>query len=278
MPETVTTTAPTEMTTTAAELSPALTPPSVSAPAAKADKLEQPPVADTSNDVKGATVTSTTPATGVDSILAQLKNLPVSQVDALLEAIDAETGANAAAREEAEEDDEEDLQVDESSVSREGPVRYADMEPGMQKAIAAVHNHQLEMAVTAAIDSDKDLSYNMAGLGPKAREAVVATVKDFMERQIGAEGSKFDFNWNRVAKSAFAQARSRIEPFFERPTPRAGMGPGQGGEHYMARQIKEPQRVPAYADANDYQAYIAQKLAYNQALAERETQGQVPGV
>jgi hypothetical protein len=225
---------------------------------------------------KAETAGTKTPDTGVAALLAQLKNLPVSQVDALLDAIDKETGAGGTPEEEDEDDD--DVQVDDSSVSRKGPVRYAEVEPGMQKAIAAVHNHMMEEAVKKALDSDQELSYNMAAIGPKARESVVSILKDHMERQIAVEGDRFDYNWARVAQNAMAKAGPIVAPFFDRPTPRAGMGPGSGSDYYMARPLTEPKRVPAYADSEDYAAYLQAKVAYNAQLAERETQSQISGL
>lgn len=257
----------------APDLAPAL---QTGVPAARTEQIAGPPPAET----RAAPSVPAAPAgkgDPVSTLLDQLKNLPVSQVDALLHAIEQETGN--AAQGPPDEDDEfepDEYQVDDSSVSRQGPIRYAEVEPGMQKAISMVHNHMMEQAVSAAIDSDENLSYNMKALSPKAREAVVAFVKDGMEKLIDEQGDRFDYNWARVAQQAFARAKPRIEPLMERPTPKAGMGPGQGADHYMSRPLQEPKRVPAYADAEDHATYLQQKLAYNYAQAEREMQ--VPGM
>ena len=290
MPDEVITTPNTEETPAAVEtpgnapdLTPAMhtTPPAtVPAPvpaAAKAEKVAGPAAAEASPDADDAGKATPTaePKGGVDSLLAQLRDLPVSDVDALLDAIERETGADAA---DGDIDDDADVEIDDSSVSRKGPVRYSEVEPGMQKAIAAVHNHMMEESVRKALDSDETLSYNMKVLGPKARESVVSILKDQMERQIESEGDAFDYNWARVAQAAMAKAGPIVAPFFERPTPKAGMGPGSGFDNAVARPMKEPERVPAYADGEDYAAYIARKMVYNAQMAERETQSQVPGV
>jgi len=225
---------------------------------------------------KEATPAADEPKGGVDDLLDQLRNLPVSEVDELLDAIERETGTPDDPDD--DDDDDADMAIDDSSVSRKGPVRYSEVEPGMQKAIAAVHNHMMEESVKQALDSDESLSYNMKVLGAKARESVVSILKDQMERQIEAEGDNFDYNWARVAQAALKKAVPIVAPFFERPTPVAGMGPGRGSDSFVAQPAKEPTRVPAYADAEDYAAYIAQKMAFNASAAERETQGQVPGV
>jgi hypothetical protein len=220
-----------------------------------------------------AKATGTTPApTGIDALLEQLKNLPVSQVDALLDAIDRETGTQRVRNESAEE---EGVQIDDSSVSRKGPVKYAELDQGTQRAVAATHNYMMEQAVTQVLDSDKELSYNMSVIGPKARNSVVSILKGQMEKEIAKEGDRFDYDWARVAQAAMAKAGPIVAPFFDRPTPRAGMGPG-GTASLGGRELQEPKRVPAYADAEDYATYIENKLQYEMQKAEREAQ--VPGL
>lgn len=291
MPDEVTTTPNAEETPAAVgtvenapDLSPPMhTTPPAAAPApapavAKAEKVAGPAAASASPAAvdAGAKDTVDAPEGNVDSLLEQLRNLPVSEVDALLDAIERETGPLD--EDDEEVDDDADMEIDDSSVSRRSPVRYSEVEPGMQKAIAAVHNHMMEESVKKALDSDETLSYNMKVLGPKARESVVSILKDQMERQIESEGDAFDYNWARVAQAAMKKAGPLVAPFFERPTPSAGMGPGSGSDNFVAQPMKEPERIPAYADGEDYAAYIARKMAYNAQLAERETQSQIPGV
>lgn len=223
----------------------------------------------------------------VVALMTQLQNLPVGQVDELLAQLEGVTGADAAEAAAADDDYLDDdgdpegvMQVGASSESVEprGPVRYADMGKGEQRALAAVHHHMMEEAVDKALDSNQDLSYNMEQAGKGARASVVSFVKDAMERQIAKEGDGFDYDWNRVAKIAFAQAAPRLAPFFEPRTPRAGMGPGEGsGIAQMAtRTPVEPQRIPAYASAEDYAQYLTERMQYNAAMAEQELSDQVP--
>ncbi len=291
MPDEVTTTPNAEGTPeNAPDLSPPMStapptaapaPPPAPAPAPAPTKAEKvagpgaavPPSTGDAGDA-GEADPAAEPKGGVDALLAQLRNLPVSEVDELLDAIERETGTS----DDDDADDDADVAIDDSSVSRQGPVRYSEVEPGMQKAIAAVHNHMMEESVKQALDSDENLSYNMKVLGAKARESVVSILKDQMERQIEAEGDNFDYNWARVAQAALKKAVPIVAPFFERPTPVAGMGPGSGSDSFVAQPMKKPERVPAYADAEDHAAYIAQIMAYNANVAERETQGQIPGV
>ena len=206
--------------------------------------------------------------TDVDGFMAHLRSMPVSQMDAILDAINKEIGVSDPAPE------PEELTVDPSSFSGDqGPVKYADIEPGMQKAIASVHSHLLSEAVKKSLDSNEALSYNIARLSPKVKDSVVSLVKDRMEQIIGQLGDKFDYDWDRVAQAALAKEWTRIEPFFDRP---AKTGFGGAGTDLTSRPLEEPKRVPAYADAEDFGNYIQQRLRYNQQQAERETQ--IPGM
>jgi len=219
----------------------------------------------------------------VGHVMDQIKNLPIGQVDALLEMMAEETGQPIEPRPlAASVDDDDTIAVGRSSVSEPAvprpPVAYGDVDPGMQRAISAVHNHMMEESVNAAIDSDEEMAYNMKDLGASARASMVSFVKDAMEKQITSEGTGFDYNWGRVAKVAFAQAKPRLQPFLDKPTPRAGMGPGGGSNQYAQRDAKPPERIPAYADTEDYASYVAAKMQYYEAQAERAAQDQIPGL
>jgi len=260
-----------EASVNAPDLTPPIHAPGPPAPeAATADRLDAPPPADPKPTADPAKPAAGPSVTQIETLLEQLKNLPVSQVDALLDAIDRETGTQRVKNEVV---DEEEVQIDNSSVSRKGPVRYAELDQGTQRAIAATHNYMMEQAVTQVLDSDKELSYNMSVIGPKARGSVVAILKGQMEKEIAKEGDGFDYDWARVAQTAMAKAGPIVAPFFDRPTPRAGMGPG--GVASLGRELQEPRRVPAYADEEDYATYIQNKLQYEIQKAEREsgTQG-----
>ncbi|KPL05390.1 hypothetical protein AMJ85_11895 [candidate division BRC1 bacterium SM23_51] len=133
----------------------------------------------------------------------------------------------------------------------------------------------VEQAINAALDSDQELSYNMKAASPKAQESVKSIIRDRLQRFVDERGDRFDYNWGAAAKQAVAAERARLAPFFERPA-RPGMGPGSQTDFQVNRELKAPERVPAFADEATYDEYLTERMRYNQALIERE-QSNMPG-
>ena len=211
------------------------------------------------------------------AVFEQVKNLPAGELDTLIAAIEGEL-ANY-------DDEEEDVGLDEPSTSPkretraraddDEPIGYARLDRGSQKAIGAVHSHMVEQAINAALDSDQELSYNMKAASPKAQESVKSIIRDRLQRFVDERGDRFDYNWGAAAKQAVAAERARLAPFFERPA-RPGMGPGSQTDFQVNRELKAPERVPAFADEATYDEYLTERMRYNQALIERE-QSNMPG-
>ncbi|MHC4510420.1 MAG: hypothetical protein ACYTAO_15940 [Planctomycetota bacterium] len=208
------------------------------------------------------------------AMFAQVKKLPAGELDRLIEAIDSEL-------KEADDDDGE-VDLDEPSTSTgkrasadDEPIGYSRLDVGSQKAIGAVHSHMVEQAIGQALDSDQELSYNMKQASPKAQESVKSIIRDRLQRLVDERGDRFDYNWGHAAQQAVAAEKTRLAPFFERPA-RPGMGPGSQTDHQMNRELKEPERVPGFADERDQDEYLMEKMRHTQALIERE-QSNVPG-
>jgi hypothetical protein len=217
------------------------------------------------------------PGAAVDAaaLFEQVKDLPPGELDVLIQSIEAELD---------EGDDGESVDLDEPSTSPnrgtrsasdDEPVGYARLDAGSRKAIGAVHSHMVEQAITAALDSDEELSYNMKQAGEKAQESAKSIIRDRLQRMVDERGDRFDYDWGTAAKQAVTAEKPRLTPFLERPA-RPGMGPGSGGEHHVNRELKEPERVPAFADDQSQDEYLMERMRYNQALIEREQSG-APG-
>jgi hypothetical protein len=54
------------------------------------------------------------------------------------------------------------------------------------------------------------------------------------------------------------------------------MGPGSEGDFLVNRELKEPERVPAFADDREYDEALVERMRHRQAIIEREQSG-VPG-
>lgn len=208
------------------------------------------------------------------ALFEQVKNLPAGELDTFIAAIE----------EELTDTDDGDVDLDEPSTSTgkqaraddgDEPIGYARLDVGSQKAIGAVHSHMVEQAIGQALDSDEELSYNMKQASPKAQESVKSIVRDRLQRFVDERGDRFDYNWGDAARRAVAAEKTRLAPFFEKPA-RPGMGPGSQTDFQMTRELKAPERVPAFADDQAYDEYLTERMKYNQALAERE-QSNMPG-
>jgi hypothetical protein len=211
------------------------------------------------------------------ALFEQVKNLPAGELDTLIAAIEGELKGD-------DDDDDDDVNLDEPSTSPkrgarvddgDEPIAYARLDVGSQKAIGAVHSHMVEQAIGQALDSDKELSYNMKQASPKAQDSVKSIIRDRLQRSVDERGDRFDYNWGQAAKQAVAAEKERLSPFFERPA-QPGMGPGSQTDFQMTRELKAPERVPAFADEQSHDEYLMERMKYNQALIERE-QSNVPG-
>jgi hypothetical protein len=228
------------------------------------------------NGEPGRSVATQADATvDASALFEQVKNLPAGELDTLIAAIEGEL---------KDSDDDGDVDLDEPSTSTgksaraddgDEPIGYARLDVGSQKAIGAVHSHMVEQAIGQALDSDEELAYNMKQASPKAQESVKSIVRDRLQRFVDERGDRFDYNWGHAAKQAVAAEKTRLAPFFERPA-RPGMGPGSQTDFQMTRELKPPERVPAFADDAEHDAYLMERMKYNQALAERE-QSNTPG-
>jgi hypothetical protein len=213
-------------------------------------------------------------AADASSLFAQVKNLPPGELDTLIQAIEAEL---------EDGDNGGDVDLDEPSTSKprsqaaggDEPIGYAQLDVGSQRAIGAVHSHMVEEAITQALDSDQELSYNMKQAGAKAQESTKSIIRDRLQRMVDERGDRFDYKWDVAAKQAVAAEKPRLTPFLERPA-RPGMGPGSDGEHHVNRELTAPERIPAFADDQEYDEGLMAKMRYNQAIIEREQSG-VPG-
>ncbi|MHC4508024.1 MAG: hypothetical protein ACYTAO_03570 [Planctomycetota bacterium] len=208
------------------------------------------------------------------ALFEQVKNLPAGELDTLIAAIESELT----------DTDDGDVDLDEPSTSTgkqaraddgDEPIGYARLDVGSQKAIGAVHSHMVEQAIGQALDSDEELAYNMKQASPKAQESVKSIVRDRLQRFVDERGDRFDYNWGHAAKQAVAAEKTRLAPFFERPA-RPGMGPGSQTDFQVNRELKAPERVPAFADDAAHDEYLMERMRYNQSLIERE-QSNTPG-
>lgn len=208
------------------------------------------------------------------AVFEQVKNLPAGELDTLIAAIDSELKAD---------DDDGDVDLDEPSTSTgkrastgdDEPIGYSQLDRGAQAAIGAVHSHMVGQAIDKALDSDPELSYNMEQASPKAQESVKSIIRDQLQRLVDERGDRFDYNWGHAAKQAVAAAKVTLTPLLERPA-RPGMGPGSQTDFQMTRELKEPERVPGFADERDQDEYLVEKMRHTQALIERE-QSNAPG-
>lgn len=209
------------------------------------------------------------------SIFASVKKMSAGELDILIHAIEAEM---------EDSDDGADVALDEPSTSQRGrgsvddddePIGYARLDTGTQRAIGAVHGHMVEQAITQALDSDQELAYNMKLASPKMRDSVRSIVRDRLQQIVDARGDRFNYDWEYAAREAVAGEKGRLTPFFERPA-RPGMGPGSQTDFQVNRELKPPERVPAFADSQEYDEYLMNRMRYNQSVAEREL-GNVPG-
>lgn len=211
------------------------------------------------------------------TLFEQVKGLPPDELDTFVAAIESEL------KDLDEEDDDSDVDLDEPSTSTgkkrsrdpDEPIGYSQLDVGSRRAIGAVHSHMVEQAIGQALDSDQELSYNMKQASPKAQESVKSIIRDRLQRLVDERGDRFDYNWGAAAKQAVAAEKARLTPFLERPA-RPGMGPGSQADFQVQRELKVPERVPAFADEQEYDEYLMERMRYNQALAERE-QSDVPG-
>ncbi|KPL13122.1 hypothetical protein AMJ85_00245 [candidate division BRC1 bacterium SM23_51] len=208
------------------------------------------------------------------AVFEQVKNLPAGELDTLIAAIEGEL-ANY------DDDGDEEVGLDEPSTSPkrgararaeieiDEPIGYGRLDRGSQAAIGAVHSHLVERAIDRALDSDQELSYNMKAANPKAQESVKSIIRDRLRRFVDERGDRFDYNWDNAVRQAVAAEKARLIPLFERPA-RPGMGPGSQTDFQVNRELKAPERVPAFADDREYDEYLGESLRYNQALIERE--------
>ena len=239
----------------------------VDAAAAGTDRGPQPVP---TNGKSGRSVAAQVDATrDASALFDEVKNLPAGELDTLIAAIESEL--------KDADDDEGDVDLDEPSTSPKDDARveYAQLDVGSRKAIGAVHSHMVEQAITQALDSDEELSYNMKRASPKAQESVKSIVRDRLQRCVDERGDRFDYNWGSAAKQAVDAEKTRLAPFFERPA-RPGVGPGSQTDFQMNRELTAPERVPAFADEQSHDEYLMERMKYNQALIERE-QSNVPG-
>lgn len=229
----------------------------------------QQPVPTNGKPASSAATQTPAPDAAVDAsaLFEQVKNLPPGELDTLIASIEAEMDTG---------DDSGDVDLDEPSTSpKDEPVGYARLDTGTQKAVGAVHSHMVGLAITKMLDSDPELSYNMKQASPKAQESATSIIRDRLQRIVDERGDRFDYNWEVAAKQAVAAEKPRLLPFLERPA-RPGMGPGSDGEHHVNRELKMPERVPAFADAQEHDESMVERMRIRQALIEREQSG-APG-
>lgn len=216
-------------------------------------------------------------AVDAEAVFDYVKGLSPGELDTLIATIEG-------AIEDA--DDDGDVDLDEPSTSAkkgaksgdsddDEPVGYSRLDVGTQRAVGAVHSHMVQQAIVEALDSDEELAYNMKQASTKTRDSVKSIVADRLQRLADERGDRFDYNWGATAKQAVAAEKARLMPFFERPA-RPGMGPGSQSDFQVNRELKVPERVPAFADDRDRDEYLMARMRYNQALIERE-QSNVPG-
>jgi hypothetical protein len=110
---------------------------------------------------------------------------------------------------------------------------------------------------------------------PKAQDSVKSIIRDRLQRFVDERGDRFDYNWDVAAKQAVAAEKLRLTPFLERPA-HPGIGPGSQGDFQVNRELKEPERVPAFADDREYDEALVERMKHRQARIEREQSG-VPG-
>lgn len=226
----------------------------------------------------------TTSAPGVATavgVFEALKHMPPEELSIFAETLEhlgyARTGpADDGDDAEDDSDDGEDVSVEDTSVSAGNvphdssnrKIDINDMTPAARKALVTVHNQLMTRSIKEAIDSDQELGYNLKSLTAKGRESFDKLVKREIGGILDRAGEAFDYDWERTAKAAVAQAKDFLAPMLERRPAMLGV-PGAPG-NVDSRTIEEPKRVSELSRRDERDKYLADRLKYNLERQLRE--------
>jgi hypothetical protein len=148
-----------------------------------------------------------------------------------------------------------------------GPVSYDRLAPDIQRALRNVEQGRMEKIVREAIDSDKDLAYNIGRHSTEGQSAIRAMVDEKIRGRLASYGGDFG-DGTHILAEILPEVKAHLQalgiPGARGPV---GLGQSPGGGDTEVYPRKKPDHVSSQ-EGDAFEQNILETLAYHQSKAE----------
>lgn len=148
---------------------------------------------------------------------------------------------------------------------KERPVDYSQLSPDVQRVVRLGEKARVSEIVTAALDSDEFIAYNMKAQTPEGAKAIRLYVDEKINGRLNQVGGDFGDNGARILAEVIPEVRDHLRALGT-PGQRTRMGLGQapGGGDTEVHPAKRPAHVPSTeGDAFDQNVLEDMEWAHN---------------
>lgn len=157
-----------------------------------------------------------------------------------------------------------------SKPQKTGPIDYSQLSPDIQRALRTVETDRIEKIVTAALDNDEVVTYNMEQYDATGQAAIRAFVDDKVRGRLDAFGGDFG-DGSRILADILPEVRDHLQALGRpRQTGPMGLGHAPGGGDMEVYPKTKPEHVSS-TEGEAFEQNILETLAWEQAKAERNS-------